>query len=505
LKNPTRRKKKMPGKASEKYKLLVETSLDMIFTVDLEGNFMFANKAFEKELGYSVEEIKKINGFELVHPKDLASVKEQFAKILEGKSVDNMEYRYKAKNGSYIHVLNSASPLFDSQGNVVAALGAARNITQRKGMEEELREARDKLQEKVGQRTQELLIANEQLTKKIIEHKKAEKRILIEKAYLDQFFESAQEGIVLVDKKGHVMRVNSEFTRMFGYSPDEISGRNIDEIVVPKGEMDKGISITKNVAKGKNFAAETVRQHKDGTLIDVSVLASPIIVNGEIVASYAIYRDVTERKKSERKLRSSLEEKEVLLREIHHRVKNNMQIVTSLLRLQARQMRSKKNKEILQVSLNRIATMALIHESLYKSKDLARINFSDYIKRLTTHIFSFHTPSVSGINLKINVGETYLDINRAIPCGLIINELVSNSIKHAFPDGKKGEISIGLEVDKTGRFVLKISDNGIGFSEKLDFDNTATLGIQLVRDLVEQIDGEIKLDRKGGTTYRITF
>lgn len=501
----------------------------------------------------------------------------------------------------------------------------------------------------------------------ITSRKRAEERLQIEKARLDQLFESALEGIVMVDKDGRVMRVNSEFVRMFGYAADEVQGRFVDELVVPKVELNKGVSITKKVSRGKNIAFEASRQRKDGTLIDVSVLASPIIVNGKVVASYAIYRDITERKKAEKvqtsiykiseaahvaenleelyrlihntimelmpaknnfyialydadserlnfpyfvdeyeknpgpqklgkglteyilrtgkpllaspevfdklekkgdvesvgppsidwlgvplktkdrtigvltvqsytegvryseedkniltfiseqvamvierkraeeQIKASLEEKEVMFREIHHRVKNNMQIISSLLRLQSRQIKDKKILDCFNVSQNRIRSMVLIHESLYQSKDLARINFSDYINRLTIHLFSIYRTGIKSIDLKVEVGDVFLDINRAIPCGLIINELVSNSLKHAFPDGKKGKIAVKMNEDKRGNYTLIVRDTGIGFPEGVDYHKTETLGMQLVTDLVSQLNGNIKLTRLRGTEFRIVF
>ena len=175
LETEWKHKEEMLKESEERYRLLVETTADMIFTVDLKGNFLFANRAFKKNLGYSVEEIKKINGFKLLHPEDLTTVKKQFAQLLEGKNVDNMEYRYRTKDGSYMHILNNASPIFDSKGNVCAAFGVARDIAQRKRIEEKLQEAHEKLEQRVEERTRELLATNELLQQEVIERKQREK------------------------------------------------------------------------------------------------------------------------------------------------------------------------------------------------------------------------------------------------------------------------------------------------------------------------------------------
>jgi len=216
-------------------------------------------------------------------------------------------------------------------------------------------------------------------------------------------------------------------------------------------------------------------------------------------------RDITERKQAEEKIKASLKEKDVMLREIHHRVKNNMQIISSLLRLQSRNVKDETALDMFKVSQNRIRSMAFIHEALYQSEDLAMIDFSNYIKRLITHLFSVYGTETKVPNLRLNVKDVYLDINRAIPCGLIINELVSNSLKHAFPDSRKGEITVEMRSDKKEKYTLIVKDTGIGMPKELNIHKTETLGMQLVNDLTEQIDGTIELNRIGGTTFSIMF
>jgi two-component sensor histidine kinase len=215
----------------------------------------------------------------------------------------------------------------------------------------------------------------------------------------------------------------------------------------------------------------------------------------------------------EERLKRLLIEKEILTKEVHHRVKNNMQIIYSLLSLQSRRIKDKNILKMLQESQNRVRSMALLHEKLYQSNDLAKIEFGDYIRKLVYGLFHTYAVSSDSIILKINAENIYLDINTAIPCGLIINELVSNSLKHAFPEGKgwsekgetKGQIYIKLTSHNKNNFTLIIRDNGVGFPEDLDFRKTESLGLQLVNTLVEQLEGSIKLLQKDGTSFKIEF
>lgn len=211
------------------------------------------------------------------------------------------------------------------------------------------------------------------------------------------------------------------------------------------------------------------------------------------------------RRRAEAQLKASLQEKEVLLKEIHHRVKNNLQIISSLLNLQAAYLKDNQALEIFKESQNRIESMALIHEKLYQSKDLAKIDFSDYIQDLVINLFCAYEVHSDAITLKLNIGDVFLGINAAIPCGLIINELVSNSLKYAFPAGRLGEICIDLHSVSDNKFALTVSDNGIGFPKELDFRNTESLGLQIVIDLITQLSGTIDIDSNKGTKFKIIF
>lgn len=219
-----------------------------------------------------------------------------------------------------------------------------------------------------------------------------------------------------------------------------------------------------------------------------------------------LQNELAERKKAEAQLKISLREKESLLKEIHHRVKNNLQVISSVLRLQSDYVKDAQVLELFKDSQNRIRSMALIHEKLYQSSDLSRINLSEYLTELTGNLMRSYTSGAVPIRLKITSGDVWLNIDTAIPCGLIINELVSNSLKHAFPQPQEtNEIEIKIQQTDAEQFTLTVRDNGIGFPETLDFRNTESLGLELVCIFTEQLGGRIELDRSNGTAFTLTF
>lgn len=217
------------------------------------------------------------------------------------------------------------------------------------------------------------------------------------------------------------------------------------------------------------------------------------------------------RKQAEQQIRESLDEKVLLLREVHHRVKNNMQVISSLLHLQSCNVQDSLSHEILQQSQNRIRSMALIHEKLYESEDFTSISFEEYIRSLLGHLFHSYNINADKVIAKVHIDNVYMGIDKAIPCGLILNELITNALKHAFPEGRRGQIDISIVRQRDaatgrGRYELMVSDNGVGMPEELDLENSKTLGLQLITTLAEhQLQGTLEVKRDGGISCRITF
>jgi len=210
-----------------------------------------------------------------------------------------------------------------------------------------------------------------------------------------------------------------------------------------------------------------------------------------------------ERKLADARIRASLEEKEFLLKEIHHRVKNNLQVIASMLRMQAERAEDNRLLAHFQAAQSRIRSMALVHEKLYRSSDFADINFAEYLKDVTAELFRLYCKE--GVSLETDIQAIRLSVDVAIPCGLIVNELVSNSLKHAFPDGRKGVITIAMRADGPDSYLLKVEDTGIGMTDAFDPQQGNTLGLNLVSVLVQQIDGTVKIESRNGTRHAIRF
>ncbi|MGB3651868.1 MAG: histidine kinase dimerization/phosphoacceptor domain -containing protein, partial [Rivularia sp. (in: cyanobacteria)] len=301
--------------------------------------------------------------------------------------------------------------------------------------------------------------------------------------------------------------IDSNLKAMLGYKDEEIANQfsnwlrfvHSDDVGLVKAEINAYLE--ELIPK---YEIEHRMLHKNGGAY--SFLTRGTVVRDEegIPAFMAgSSTDITVRKQVENKLKTSLKEKEVLLKEIHHRVKNNLQIISSLLRLQSGYIKDKQALQIFQDSQNRVRAMALIHENLYQTNDLAKIEFSEYIRKLKNNLIRCYNSK--NIKINANIEKVYLKIDTAIPCALIINELVSNSMKHAFQNNDEGEIYVEFITLQKGKYSLSVSDNGVGVRENIDSLKKQSLGLELVWNLVEQLEGTIIYNSKLGASFRITF
>lgn len=335
-------------------------------------------------------------------------------------------------------------------------------------------------------------------TEKKLEENERKFRLLVNKA---------QAGIYELDiPTNKFTSVNDNMCRVMGYSREEFLEMNPAAILAGDSQS-KFLERVEKVKAGKRVSdtIEYKLKKKNDEELWALLSFSFLPENGRLSKVIAVAQDITESKEMRDAIKVSLREKEVLLKEIHHRVKNNMQIISSLLNLQAQMVDDQKIHSMFHQTQNRIRSMGLIHEKLYKSDDLSKIDFAKYIRSLVTQLFRAFNLDPEKIKLNFMMDSAHFDIDTAIPLGLLINELITNSFKHAFPAGREGEIKIRLKADKKGGVVLNIGDDGIGFPKDLDFRNTESLGMQLVNDLVNQINGRVELDRAKGTSFKITF
>ncbi|MFH1615943.1 MAG: histidine kinase dimerization/phosphoacceptor domain -containing protein [Planctomycetota bacterium] len=330
--------------------------------------------------------------------------------------------------------------------------------------------------------------------------------------WLSTTLKSIGDGVIATDEKGCIKFMNSVAQSLTGCNEADVAGKPLNDIFNAINEKTKKRieNPAEKVIKGDvvvELSNHTILLSKDQREITINYSAAPIRDNSNnIIGVVLILRDVSDRKKAEEKLKASLKEKEILLRELHHRVKNNMQVISSLLRLQSGTLDNDKAIAIFKECQNRVRSMALIHEKFYRSKDLTNIDFNVYVKELTQNLIQSYGISPGKITVDINVKDVSLGINTAVPCGLLINELISNSLKHAFPKKTKGQIKVSLQPVEKNQIELVISDNGVGIPDKLDFRKTESLGLQLINTLVkDQLDGAIELDKSAGTKFKITF
>ena len=338
---------------------------------------------------------------------------------------------------------------------------------------------------------------------------KLEREIRESRKWFATTLKSIGDGVIATDAKGLVVFMNPIAENLTGWQEKDAVGKKLIEVFNIVSEETRSVVDNPAIRAMSENRIATLANHtmlvaKDGSERPIDDSAAPIHDdNGKVTGAVLVFRDVTERKLAENKLRQSLKDKEVLLQEIHHRVKNNLQIISSLLMLQSENLNDQKALDIFTECQNRIKSIGLIHEYLYKSHDLARIDFAEYIQGLTTHLLTLYKGHSTTIKIKTDINDTPLDIDIAIPCGLIINELLSNAMKHAFPQKEKGEIYIYVLKDDENHYTLIVKDNGIGFPQGLNYQNPDSLGLKLVHSLTRQFKGTIDMNLDGGTEFRI--
>jgi PAS domain S-box-containing protein len=477
-------------KSEERYRLAAEQTGQLIYEFDLRNGHGEWAGAVTDLTGYTYNEMQNFSYYdwiEHIHPDERKRVQQEFKKCWNTGDKFNEEFRFQRKDGSYFFVENKGVYLRDEEGCVCKALGVMKDITEIKLSSEKLKES-------------------EELYRSFLQNFKGIS-FKLDRDFIPIFLEGAVEEIS-------------------GYSEEDfICGRiALSDLIVP--EDSRLLDIGKNKM---NYSPNSIMEHeyrlrrKDGTVKWVHELIHNICNDSgetEFIQGYAY--DITQKKKAEETLAKA---EAIGMREIHHRIKNNLQIVSSLLSLQADKFKDKDVVEAFRESENRVVSMSIIHEELHKSEDTTSIDFAAYIRKLTSELLYSYRIGNEKVQLFLDVDHTFLGIDTAIPLGIIINELFSNSLKYAFPRGADGEIRISLcrqpessgsfiksnrDIDAAGQgmhsgFKLVYSDSGGCFPEDIDFYNSDTLGLQLVNALVEQLDGTVELEKGEKTKFTIRF
>jgi two-component sensor histidine kinase len=442
----------------------------MIFTTDIGGKINKMNSAAKNELQVSFPLIGKSLSILFSSEEEGKRVMQQ----LEKEKSFTGEVWFQRSDQTTFPAYLSLSFLYNSEEVVLGIMGVSRNISDVKAKEIEIKE---------------------------------------QAAKLNAIIESSSHFFFTVDKTYNITSYNqgfmSDVTNNIGKS---VGVGQPFKSIFPTYLKEKHQELERfwkqkfNAAfRGESVKFEIERKDTRGNTYYREIYLNPIYSDkGEVLEVSGIGHDITDKKLSEANLVNSLKEKEVLLKEVHHRVKNNMQVISSILSLQSAYVKDESILDILKESQNRIKSMAFIHEKLYRTKDFSQIKFSEYLKNLAKNLIETYELSRTKVILNTELDEIYLNLDEAIPCGLIVNELISNSLKYAFIEKERGIISLSLTKEKS-KVKLVIADNGSGLSEDIDYQNTDSLGLQLVNTLVEQLEGEIELMRDGGTKFTITF
>jgi PAS domain S-box-containing protein len=458
--------------SEQKYRKIFENFRDIYYQIEINGKII--------EISPSVERYSKFNREELIgqHIDQLYIYPEERKKLLkaikEKGEVIDFELKFKDKDNRVIYVSANSHFIFDSQNRIMGIEGSLRVINDRK---------------------------------------KTEKRLQISQVQLENAMDLAHLASWEFDISTNQFLFNDRFYSMLNTTIDEegsyIMPLNdyLKKYVHPKDVHIIKDGIKKILKSKTGFETELEYRilRKDGKTLYIAVhIRIPQKTKENNINVYGTIQDITDIKLTEKRLKESVKEKEILLKEIHHRVKNNMQIISSLLNIQTLYVDDDESINVLKESQNRVKSMAMIHEKLYGSKNFNKICFPDYIESVVWDLFYSYSIEKDTIIPLLDIDDIRLNIETSIPCGLIITELVSNCFKYAFPDNRKGELKVSLKI-KQDYYVLTISDDGIGFPKNIDFNNTKTLGLELVNNLVNQIEGTIQLNTNLGTEFVIKF
>lgn len=437
---------------------------DAIFSSDSNFTITYWNQAAEKMFGWTKDEVLGKNSGDLLQPQIEGSSRAQERSKLQSVGYWEGEVLYTRKDGTNLVADINSTVLKDAHGNDIGNVVVARDITERKRTDEALRDS--------------------------------------EERFFKTFHSNPAALTITRADDNRYVDVNEKYLHLLEFERNEVLGRTAVELnLYPNLEE-------RNAVMAQLFEQGYVRDHelsvrtRSGKILRVFFSLEMVVINGQphVLASFV---DITERKLMEEALQASLHEKDVLLKEIHHRVKNNMQVISSLVSLQSDTLDDPALRALFNDLRDQVRTMALVHEKLYQSESLANIDFAEYTRSLLSYLWRAHGDATVAVRLTLDVEPVTISIEQAVPCGLLLNELVTNALKHAFRDRTDGELTVALHANPDGQVCLSVRDNGVGLPA--NWRQSSSLGLQLVRMLTGQVRGTFDVCTEGGTAFILTF
>lgn len=446
----------------EVIKTLLNLSADIITVLNEDGTILYESDSISSILGYEKEELIGKNAFTYVHKDDVTRVYNDFQKGItnKGKTIIS-SFRFRRSNGEYVYLESSGAKYGDKTNDKLVII--SRDITSRINTEKNLNR-------------------------------------------LSTAVEQSSSIVVITDIDGKIEYVNKKFSELTGYCREEAVGGKTSILKSEETNDDVYRDLWTTILTGKVWQGVLKNRKKCGEYYWERIKISPVVDENDRITNFiALKDDITKEKKINEKLSQSLKEKELMLKEIHHRVKNNLQIVISLLNLQSASVDDVKLKNQLTISQNRVRSMALIHQHLYRSGDLSRIDMDEYILSLSSQLLSAFADHKDSMKITVDAKDIFFSIETAVPFGLLINELITNSLKHGFPGGKNGKIHIKLILLEDYHYELYYCDSGIGMPFNIVNGHVVGFGMQLIDMLVSQLEGKIEHVPSKGTKYKIYF